>query len=170
MSAANNQNRKLQNLINIGKMADDAIGADELVDNAVGNAAVAATHPKYLQFMYDFSAVGGAASSITLTDAAGAAQTIPDNAVITNVSIEGVTDNTSGGSATIALGYTSQTTAFLAATAFDNAMWNVNAVTTGTPTVALGKTTAAVSVLATIATAALTAGKWYVWIEYFEGA
>jgi len=172
MAGQNNQNRKLQNLINIGKMADDSVGASELVDDSVGNAALGSLQEKTLLFEYDFAVGGGStASPIALTGKGNTTPTqIPDNAVITNVTIEGVTDNTSGGSATIALGYTGQAGAFLAATAFNDAMWNVNAVTSGAPVAATGKTTAAVGVIATVATAALTAGKWYVWVTYFEGA
>ena len=141
-----------------------------LKDDNVTDAKLSATAKKTMCFMYDFSTLGGAVSAITLTDRDGDAQTIPDNAVITDVSIEAVTDNTSDGSATIALGYTSNTTAFMTATAFDNAVWDIDTVTTGPPTAAAGKTDAESSVLATIATAALTAGKWYVWIAYYEGA
>ena len=173
-------NRKFRNFVDTKYLTDDAVttakiealavGTTDIANDAITNAKTDGVQKKYLRFKYDLDELGGGAGAITLTDEDNAAQTIPDNAVITSVSIEGVTDNTSGGSATIALGYTGQTTAFLAATAFDNAMWNTNAVTSGTPTVAVGKTTAAVSVLATIATADLTAGKWYVWVEYYEGA
>jgi len=147
-----------------------AVASGDIALDAITNDQTGAAQKKYLKAVYDFSVLGGAASSIPLNDPLGAPVMIPDNAVICNVSIEGITDNTSGGSATIALGYTGQTTAFLAATAFNHATWDVNAVTSGAPTVAVGKTTAAVQVLATIADAALTAGKWQVWIEYYEGA
>ena len=170
MSGQNNQNRKLQNLINIGKMADDSVGAAELVDDSVDNAALAATQPKTLCFLYDFDALGGATGSLILTDQAGAGQSLPDNAVITEVVIEGITDLTSGGSATVALGYTGQTDAFLSAAAKTAANWNTNNVTVGTATAAVGKTGSAVAVLATVATADLTAGKFQVWVTYFEGA
>ena len=148
------------------------IKSNHLQKDIVTNAKTDGVQPKYLKFLYDFSAVGGAASAITLTDADGAAQTIPGGAVITNVWVEGITDNTTGGgSATVALGYAGQATAFLGATAFDHAMWNPNAVTKLTVVVATGKNgLAPVNLLATIATAALTAGKWQVCVEYFEGA
>ena len=171
MSGQNNQNRKMQNLINIGKMADDSVGASELVDDSVGNAALGSLQEKTLLYEYDFAVSGGATSTIALTGKGNTTPTpLPDNAVITNVTIEGVTDNTSSGAATIALGYTGSTAGFLAATAFNHAMWNVNAVTSGGPVVANGKTTAQSGVVAVIADAALTAGKWYVWVTYFEGA
>ena len=157
-------------VVTTNKYLHNAIGTEHIEADAITNAKTDAVAMKYLRFEYDFAVLGGAASAITLTALDGTAQTIPDNAVISNVWLEGVTDNTSGGSATVALGYTGAATAFLGATAFNHAMWNVNAVTKQTVVVATGKTTAAVSVLATIATAALTAGKWYVWVEYFEGA
>ena len=174
-------NRKFRKFVDTKYLSDDAVttakiealavATADIANDAITNAKTGPIQKKHLQFEYDFAELVGAVSAITLTDAAGGAQVIPDNAVITSVSIEGVTDNTTGGgSATIALGYVGQATAFLAATAFDNAMWNTDAVTTGTPTVAVAKTGTPAPVIATIATAALTAGKWYVWIEYYEGA
>ena len=164
------RNKQLNNVIKSNHIQPSAVATADIADDAITNAKLHTRATKHLCFMYNLDELGGAASAITLTAPDNSAQTIPDNAVIKSVTIEGVTDNTSGGSATIALGYTGQATAFLSATAFDNAMWNENAVTTATPTVAVGKTTAAVSVLATIATAALTAGKWFIWVEYYEGA
>ncbi|NET97612.1 hypothetical protein, partial [Okeania sp. SIO1H2] len=61
--------------------------------------------------MYDFAIHGGAISTITLDTA-----TIPDNAIITGAYVDVLTDPTSGGSATIALGLNT-TTDVLAATA-----------------------------------------------------
>ena len=118
-----------------------------------------------LKLAYDFAVDGGTAGAITLKDEFGDAVYLPDNAVIVGAWVEAVTDNTSGGSATIALGYTGAATALLAATDFDNAMWDVNKVTA----LALTKTTQKSSVLATIAVAALTAGKWNVMIHYYVG-
>ena len=174
------RNKKFMNLFKTSYLKDSAvtsakIGALEVATadiayHAITNSKLGPVQTKTLRFKYDFARLGGAIGAITLTSDDNLAQTIPDNAVITSVSIEGDTDNTSDGSATIALGYTGNVTAFLGATAFDHAMWNVDAVTTGAPGVAEGKTDAAVSVLATVATAALTAGKWYVWVEYYEGA
>ena len=157
-------------VVTTNKYLHNAIGTEHIEADAITNAKGDANQPKHLCFLYDFDALGGTAGALTLTDNAGAAQTIPDNAVITEVVIEGITDNTSGGSATIALGYTGVAAGFLAATAFDNAIWDVNAVTVGAPVAATGKTTAEVSVLATVATADLTAGKWQVWVTYYEGA
>tara|TARA_R110000824_G_scaffold11232_3_gene48664 strand:+ start:3069 stop:3599 length:531 start_codon:yes stop_codon:yes gene_type:complete len=173
-------NRKLRKFIDTKYLSDSAVttakiealgvASGDIANDAVTNTQTGPIQKKYLKAVYDFAVLGGAASAINLNDAAGAPLLIPDNAVITGVSIEGITDNTSGGAATIALGYTGQAVAFLAATAFNHATWDVNAVTSATPTVAVGKTTAPVFVIATIADAALTAGKWQLWIEYYEGA
>jgi hypothetical protein len=119
-----------------------------------------------LKVSYDFAVDGGAAGAITLTDAFGDAAYLPDNAVITGAWVEGITDLTSDGSATVALGYTGAATALVAATAKTHATWDVNAVTA----LALSKTTQKSSILATIATAALTAGKFDVMIHYYIGA
>lgn len=142
------------------------IGTTEIADDAVTNAKTDADHPKYLKFQYDFADLGGATGAITLTDDADAAQTIPDNAVITRVTLDAITSATSGGSATIALGYTGAATAFLAATAYNNGEFTAGACTALT---AAHKTTAAVSVLATIGTTTITAGKFNVYVEYIEG-
>ena len=170
MSAQNNQNRKLQDLINIGKMADDSVGAAELVDDSVGNAALGANQTKTLVFNYDFATLTGSSGALTLANKAGnGAQTIPDNAVITRAYLESIVTTTSGGSATIMLGFTGDTNAFVAATAMNNAIYAAGALTELTAGIPI-KTTGAVSVLATVATADLTAGQFYVWVEYYEGA
>ena len=121
-----------------------------------------------LKVNYDFSRDAGAQGAIALKNIAGDSVSLPDNAVITEVYLEGITDLASGGSATVALGYTGAATAFLGATAKDNAKWDVGAIA------ALGslplKMTQQVSILATIATADLTAGKFQIMIRYYEGA
>lgn len=141
----------------------------EITADAVTNAKLDAALEKELIFEYDFADLGGAVSAITLTDTADAAQTIPDNAVITDCWVEGITTATSSGSATISLGYTGNTDAFLPVTAFDNGEFDAEAITIAGLDLPI-KTTAAVSVLATIGTAALTAGKFRVHVAYKEGA
>ena len=54
-------------------------------------------------FEYDFAADGGAQGAIALSDADGRSGVIPDDAIITGATLEGITTATSGGSATIAL-------------------------------------------------------------------
>lgn len=119
-----------------------------------------------LKVSYDFSVDGGGQGALTLKNAFGDAAYLPDNAVIVGAWLEGLVDLTSGGNATVALGYTGAATALVGATAKADASWNVNAVTA----LALSKTTQKSSILATIGTADLTAGKFDVMIHYYIGA
>ena len=91
-------------------MADDAVGAAELINDSVGNAALAAEALKFAKFTYDFSSDGGAVSSITLG-------TLPDKAIVVRGHAEVETAVTSAGSATVALGIVANTDAFVGATA-----------------------------------------------------
>lgn len=122
------------------------------------------------RFLYDFAVHGGAVGAVTLPDADLRAAQIPDNAVIRDVYTEVITPMASGGAATMKLGITGNDDAFAAATAFNHASWDaaddISARNAELPL----KTSAAVSVLATIAGAAVTAGKIEVVVEYDEGA
>ena len=104
-----------------------------------------------------------------MADDEDVAMTIPDNAIIRQDAVlEALTTPTSGGSATIQLGITGDDDCFVAATAMDDAIYTAAAATDLTAGVAV-KTTQAVSVLATIATATITAGKFNVWVDYTIG-
>ena len=151
------QNRKFQDFVENKYMADDAIG----------NAETDANPPTHLRFLYDFAAVGGAVSAISLTAMDGTAQTLPGNAVVRNVVYEVVTEPASSGSATIALGILGNSDAFKAATAFDNAAYT--AASHPHNEVPFKNGGAPVALLATIAAAALTAGKFILHVEYYEG-
>ena len=142
------QNRKLQDL--------------------VGNEFLGRFQEKTQVFLYDFAVLGGGAGAKTLTDTDGNAATLPNNAIISSASWDVVTVLASSGSATVALGVATDGAAIIkAATAFDNAAY-VAATQIG-GLVASKKLTGDRAVLATIATAALTAGKMYVYINYYEG-
>jgi len=136
---------------------------------SVGTTELDSKQLKTLKFMYDFDDLGGAQGALTLTDEDGNAQTIPDNALVVGGYVEGVTSATSGGSATIMLGVTGNTNQFLAATAFDHGEFTAEAFTAVNADGAY-KVSTADSVIATIATADLTAGKFYVFVQYYEGA
>lgn len=159
------------------------VGADAIVvQNAAGSAVATITEagvlsvvggvqgPTIRTFEYDFADLGGATGAVTLTDANDAALTLPDNAVIVNAWIESITALTSGGAATVKLGITGNDDCFVAATAFNNAMYagsdKITALTAEVPL----KTSAAVSLLATIAAAALTAGRFRVHVAFLAGA
>ena len=154
------QNRKFQNFVENKFMADDAVGAAELVDDGVGNAALAAAHPKHVKFTYDFTTDGGAVSSITLG-------TMPDNSVITGGHIDVELPVESAGSATVAFGITGNTDAFVAATAKGTLAPDYVAATSNDLPLKMDGDT---DVLATIAVAALTGGKVHLFVEYYEGA
>ena len=118
------------------------------------------------KFTYDFSVAGGAVGIIALTDDQGSAQTLPDNAVIISSHVEVLTGVTSGGAATVAFGIGGTPALFLAATG--KASLGAGGTLLGeaaTPT----KLTADKSVIASVATAALTAGKFNVWVRYYQG-
>ena len=120
-----------------------------------------------LKVSYDFAVEGGAAGAITLKDAFGDAAYLPDNAVITGAWVEGLVDlGNASGTPTVALGYTGAATALLAGTNYNHATWDVASVTA----LALSKTTQKSSILATIASANLDAGKFDVMIHYYIGA
>lgn len=124
-------------------------------------------------FRYDFAAQGGAIGAITLDgNGNGGNGKLPDNAVITRAWSEVITPLTSGGLATVALGVTGAPAALLAATNFSDASFaSTDAVANrnaATPTKV--NNAAGVSVLATVATAALTGGKVDIHVEYLQGA
>lgn len=169
--------------VDTAQLATGAVETAKIEDLNVTGAKIAAdtiTNAKLspfqgpsqgLTFEYDFAALGGAAGALTLTlPSAGGALTIPDNAIVTNAWIECITAATSGGAATIALGITGNTDCLIAATAYTDNMFDtpdtVVALTNELPL----KTSAAVSVLATIAGADLTAGKFRIHVLYREGA
>lgn len=125
---------------------------------------------------YDFAVQGGAVSTINLVDAHNTGTTlatvnsplkVPANFVITNVIIDRVTSPGAITSGTISLGINS-TADLLAATnmtAFDGTTL-LAGIPVGTAATAV-KVTADTPITATIATTALTAGKFYVSVEGF---
>ena len=135
----------------------------------VGNDRTDATMQKHAVFLYDATVQGGAIGAVTLTDIYGNAATLPASAVITKVTYDNQGAPASVGSATIALGVTGNTDAFKAATAFDNAAYTADATHMHNE-VPLKVGVAAVSVLGTIATAALIAGKFRIIVEYTESS
>ncbi len=160
--------------VTLAKLGADSVGDSELVDNAVSNAHMNPFQGsvQHLTFEYDFAATGGALGPQALTlPAAGGALTIPDNAVVVGAWLEGITVGASGGGSagTVKLGITGNDDCFIAATAEDHANFAADKITALTNELPL-KTSAAVSVLATIAGDAWTQGKYRVHVEYYEGA
>lgn len=116
--------------------------------------------------LYDFATDGGAVGDITLRG-----DTIPSGAVILDAYIKVSTALTSGGAATVAI-KTESAADINAADAISGAPWSTTGTKRGdfTATTAPVTTTAARSIVATVATAALTAGVFTVVVEFIEFA
>ena len=111
---------------------------------------------------YDFAGAGGAIGDFDL------GVTIPDNALVLSCIVERLTAFTSGGSATVALKIEGANDV-ITATAFDNAQFTGEVVAGAAVASTKFKTTQARNVTMTVATAALTAGKYNFHIEYLIG-
>lgn len=112
---------------------------------------------------YDFTVVGGAIATIQLPGA----DIIPAGAIIKKVIVDNLTSFTSSGSATVAV--TGGGVTITTALAFGTAPLNT-APATGTLTLASSataiKASSSAPIAVVIATAALTAGKMDIYIEY----
>jgi hypothetical protein len=138
---------------------------------SVLNRLDASRQRKTLKFTYLVSQHGGTAASHTIGDENYATQVLPNKAVITGASLEMLTtadDDGIGDDATVAIGYTGVANAFLTATAFTDGKFTAGVITALTGNVPL-KLTADKSVIVTMASSALVAGKFNVYIEYYEG-
>ncbi len=120
--------------------------------------------PKPAVGLYDFAVEGGAVGDITLRGDA-----IPSGAIIVDSLIHVDTVLTSGGSATVAI-KTEGAADVNAADAISGAPWSTTGAKRGdlTATTAPVKTTAARSIVATVGTAALTAGVFRIVVWYVE--
>ena len=151
------KNRKFNDFVNTRHLRADSVTSVEMGDNELHT----------LCFMWERDAgVNDTIASHALPDKDGNAQTIPDNAVMVGTWFEGNTTITSGGSAQIALGVTGAATALKAATVISDGGFAATALTA----LSINKTASAVSVLLTPSVAALTGGKFFIWIQYYEGA
>lgn len=120
----------------------------------------------YKKFVYDFAVDGGAVGAISLSSKTGSAFTLPLNALVKSVLAKVVTTCTSGGAATVAIGNTATPDAYMAATAVASLVANYVGTEQGTPN-SVGAANEQDLTL-TIATAALTAGKIEVHVEYYN--
>lgn len=121
-----------------------------------------------LKAIYDFASLGGALGDIALIDDDGDAATIPAKAVVTRVWSETITSVTSLGSATVAcklVGAADLQAATAKATLVAGALVEGVPVNTAVTAVKQSGTSAAV-VKATVAVAALTAGRVLYFVEY----
>lgn len=123
-----------------------------------------------MKAVYDFTKLGGVAgSSLILRDASGGTATLPANAIVTDCMIQVITAPVGVG-ASIELGLTTQTDikGTTAITAFTTSgMIACTPVGTAATAIKVGGSRA--SVTAFITGAALTAGKFNVFLEYYLG-
>lgn len=125
----------------------------------------AARRPRVRVFEYDFAVSGGAISAINLVEVNGENDAkLNAGDIIINAHTECLTPAVSGGAATIELGITGNTDAFEGATAYtDNSYDAADTIDVKASELPLKVTTAGgVNVVATIAGATLTAGKFRV--------
>jgi hypothetical protein len=120
---------------------------------------------KWARAYYDFATDGGAVSTIALRG-----DKIPSGARVLATYIDVVTPVTSGGAATVSIGIEAATDVRAAATLATAPALNAAAVPLGAVTRATAalKTTADRDVSIVIGTAALTAGRFSVLVEYVE--
>lgn len=144
---------------------------ENFTKNALGTQ-VTTKGVKEMRLYYDFATMGGAVGAISLQDFYDKkAANLPGKILITGCFIDVLTAPTSGGSATIALGTGQSTTDLKTATAIASYTGIVACVPVGTAATAIkitaAKTTFVVPKI-TIATAALTAGKLIVHVQYVQ--
>ncbi len=139
-----------------GAMAEARLG-DKLVNETV----------RTMRAYYSFAVQGGSsAAAITLKDVStGKAAVLPKGAIVRDCLIDVITQPTSGGSATVSLGTGLSTTDLKNGLAIASMTGLVACVPVGTAATAI-KMTSDGTVKATIGTADLTAGKFYVIIHY----
>lgn len=113
---------------------------------------------------YDFSVSGGTAGTISLLDEAGEAVKLPDNAIVTNAFIDVITQPTSSGTPSISVGLVS-TTDIKGATAIASFTGLIDGVPDNTAANMI-KTTSEQTLDMTITGPDLTAGKFFVLVDY----
>jgi hypothetical protein len=117
-----------------------------------------------LTAVYDFSVQGGAIGSLNLLDMDGNPALLPAGAIITNCTFDVITALTTSASGTMAVNSegAGDLKAALAAASWTGKLAGVPVGTAATWV----KLTAQRQIVATIATGAITAGKWYAFIEF----
>lgn len=113
----------------------------------------------YVKATYDFAELGGAVGDITLS------LKLPAGALVYNGLVNVLTNPTSGGSATVALKIEGSAD-LLAATAISSVTGQIDLVPDGTAANVVALTEER-SLTVTVATAALTAGKMDIYLQYF---
>jgi hypothetical protein len=120
-------------------------------------------------FDYDFTVDGGAVGSIPMRPSRGTAPAVPNGAIIDRAMLEVLVVPTSGGAATIAVPVEAAGD-IQAAAAISGAPWSTVGRKNGTPQAAATsvKATADRTPAVVVATAALTAGRVRLYLDYFD--
>lgn len=129
---------------------------------AIGNSGV-----QVAEFVYDYDVDGGATGFINL--AAKLNSGLPSGASIVRIHYYVETAFTSAGSATVAIGDVGSNNRYLTATAFDDSAYDdekLAALSSGLPHQVASASAGKVGIL--IGTAALTAGKLHLLVEYVQ--
>ena len=145
------------------KVQDIDLGASGQSNVPVEGSWVAV--PRILKATYDFAVDGGDTGNLNLS------ATIPDNAIVIGGYVDVETDLASAGSATVGIGIQGAYAQFRDAAAFNG--FNTGAsgliLDNNAPPNAGLKTQAALPVGIVIGTAALTAGKFHIYVYYLPG-
>lgn len=145
------------------------LASDNVESPVEGLAMVVHKTKNLLCAVYDFSVLGGAISTISLVDDQGNPAVLPVGSIVTSVGARVITAVTSLGSATVSLGLLT-TTDLQSAIAKATLVLNANVAGTPDGTVAnwVGPVVVAAGtvVTASVAAAAVTAGKVKYFIEY----
>ena len=157
-------NRYLNGVIKSEHIEAGGVATADIAAGAVTEPKLGTYQVRVMKFV--FAGTDLTTGAKTLTAADGTAQQLPGGAIILSSFLNATPALTSGGSATVALGYTGVAGGLQAATAFDNANY---VLATAKWTVAASNPyvgPAPVSVLWTTAGAALTGGVAEVYIQY----
>lgn len=138
---------------------------------AVIEGAISRSSRRAAVFEYDFAVDGGAVGAINMRPVTSSQSPVPSAAIIDNATIEVLTVPTSAGAATISVGVEAAGDV-QAAAAISGAPWSTVGRKNGTPQSGATsvKTTAARTPSITVGTAALTAGKLRLLIDYIDPA
>lgn len=126
------------------------------------------THRSVMRTMvltYDSATQSKVVGTVSLLNLQGKAASLPQKAIIRNCVIDVITTPTSGGSATIAIGTGQAANDLKAATAVASYTGLVACVPVGSAATSIRLTADRLPTMA-IATADLTAGKFYVFVDY----
>lgn len=118
------------------------------------------------EYVYDFSVDGGAVSTIDLSAKANK-EPLPDKAFVKNAYAQVVTACTSGGAATVSFGNSSDVNVYSNNTTIAVAALTANSAHDGAVAFFVASAANLRDVTMTIGTAALTAGKIVLVVEYF---